>query len=501
MNNRPPPLWLALRLPHWGLEVLPALAGPQALADPRHILLTNAAASAAGIRPGMQRGQALALCDGLQLRQRDPAREQRRLQRLARQLQCFTPQVCLPAAHPLDDDRLDQPWQLWLELGGCLRLFGGAEALLVELLAQLSQSGHHWQAGLGHTPRAAHCLATAPWSLSLQALGRSTLLDAQGLPLAEALQPALAALPLAQLPLHSRLREALTAPGFRTLGQLLALPGDSLGPRFGAPLLDWLQRLSGQQPDPQQPLAALPVLVKEQELDPPLTTLSALLPWCQRLLQQLMRDLRRHQVRTRSLRWRLWDHLGEAPALVVRRSSADPEPGGWLQLTERHLEQRILRAPVLRLRLESGAAEAGPPLADSLFPDPHAGAGRSALLDRLATLPGLSLRQFRPQPDPLPELLQQADAASAEHAPSSPRPGDRELPLWRLPAPQPLASDARGRPLWQRRRLQLWTRERRLASHWWQHAQQRQYYLARSHDGAWCWLFRTEQGWFLHGFF
>ena len=85
-------------------------------------------------------------------------------------------------------------------------------------------------------------------------------------------------------------------------------------------------------------------------------------------------------------------------------------------------------------------------------------------------------------------------------------PPDRPRPLWLLPHPQPL-HESRGGPLWHGP-LRLVSPPERLESGWWDAGERqatgdvrRDYFVARNPLGQWVWIFRSAEGWFLHGLF
>ena len=82
-------------------------------------------------------------------------------------------------------------------------------------------------------------------------------------------------------------------------------------------------------------------------------------------------------------------------------------------------------------------------------------------------------------------------------------------PTWLLDPPEPLASDAYGRPL-HRGPLQLCSRAERIEAGWFDGAlARRDYHVALGSDRRLRWIFRErragapagEAGWFLHGWF
>ena len=77
-------------------------------------------------------------------------------------------------------------------------------------------------------------------------------------------------------------------------------------------------------------------------------------------------------------------------------------------------------------------------------------------------------------------------------------------PLWLYPQPQALA-ERRGVPCW-RGPLRLQGPAERIESGWWDSGEgegdvRRDYFVACNPAGQWLWIFRTADGWFLHGLF
>ncbi|MCK0538365.1 Y-family DNA polymerase [Alcanivorax quisquiliarum] len=507
------PLWCAIHLPQLPLEAqtleAPAAeaAAPSVLAGRHRVLLANAAAATVGIAPGMKLATAHALIDNLQVLARDLAAEARQLRLLGWRLLRFTPNVAehtaCEAEHParLHADDTISAAGLLLELGGSLKLFKGSEALLVELFTTLAATGLSWQAGLGHTPLAAWALSHAPAEISLTTLQRSQ--SRSTAETAHLFRQALETLPLQSLPLHPALKEKLLAPGFRTLADLTSLPRPALGKRFSKALLHWLERLLGERPDPREPITPPARFHSRADFDEPVAHQQQLLPVMARQLQELENYLHwRHQA-VRSVRWQLFDHQGEAPALVVRRAHAGADADTWLTLADRHLERWPLRAPVLSLLLTTSRPEKIEGHSEQLFPDPGERASCELLLERLASLPGLHLQRLHRCDDHLPEQAQGLTdpLLPAADTPPQAAPHARQ-PLWLFDPPQPLACDRHGRPRWRGAALSLVGADQRLSSHWWQQPQKRAYFIARHPtEQHLCWVYRAADGWFLHGLF
>ncbi|MCH8543058.1 MAG: DNA polymerase Y family protein [Alcanivorax sp.] len=520
MTRSPRPLWCAVRLPQWPLEIrchvshsLPDPAPPRAIVLQQRIHRCCPQSQALGLVPGMKLATAHALADNLQLTERDPVREQQYLQQLGWQLLRFTPGVSLYAPRPPDDELGDAG--LLLDIGGSLRLFQGSENLLVALHARLAASGHTWRTGLGHTPLAAWQLSHAPADVSLQTLRAAEQtedINAYRATFCSALlQQDIASLALAQ-----PLREALQTPGFRTLGDLLALPRQALGKRFGKALLLWCEQLLGERPDPRVSLPAPERFQISTEFADAVSASQHLLPVMQQQLLALSDYLRwRHQA-TRAIRWQLQDHQGEAESLIIRRAVPGADAGLWLTLSERRLEQHRLRAPVLKLTLTCARPCAASAESETLLHEPGARSNGIALLEKLASLPQLQLSRLRCTDHHLPELAQSEDDplahishiarinTDADTPGSASRTGTDppwcRQPLWLLDPPEPAPQSGRSGLCWRGSPLLPLLADRRLATQWW-HADTlpgctaRDYYIAHHPaSGSLCWLFRLRHG-------
>jgi protein ImuB len=481
-------LWLALDFPRLPLEVLtrgqasvPAIAVCQA----RRVLMVSQRAREAGVESGMRQASAETLSPALQCLPRAPEREQRTLRLLAARLLDFTPQVSLQPDNGLV-----------LEVGGCLKLFGGLDPLLSGITGTLREAGFQAQPALGPTPLAAWQLTRLPWQESLACWHQ---------PQPEAaFHELLASLPVSRLRLPEALSRRLSAPGFGTLGELLALPRHTLGKRHGRSLLLWLEQLLGERPDRRTPLQPPARFSGDIEFADPVSNSQGLLFPMQRLLDDLAAHLRRHQQSVTAIRWHFHPRRGPSETLVVRRARPAHEAHAWLALTRRKLEHQPLNQPVLTLSLDTDRPQPRHVQASTLFLDPAARPERGTLLERLATLPDLHCYTPREQDDPLPE------AADTAANPLTNPPGETiaaapfsDRPLWLLTPPQHLTFQGEVL-LWQEQPLEWLPGEERFSSHWWQPDNHvREYRIARHPSGLCCWVFRERRSgqWFLQGLF
>ena len=409
----------------------------------------------------------------------------------------FSPRVCM-----VDEAVL-------LEAQTSERLFGGRRALLGRLRAEAQAQG-------------VPALACAPTALAALALVR----DAQRRGLAatgcgpRALVQRLDALPLTTLSAAAPCRDTLHALGCRSLGALRALPRAGVTRRFGAGLLDALDRAYGDTPDTFDWLA-LPERFDES-LDCPaaVETGPGLLFGVQRLLQRLLAWLRarQHGATALTLHWRHDSRRALADGELPVRSATPTQDTAHLgRLLAEHLARTPLAAPVRRLRLVATATEPLAGTSRSLLPAPGE---HGEPLHRFIERVGARLGPERVQAphavaDHRPERMTRwrpADGAAPPRAAPA-RPHLAQQPPWLLR--EPLRLPLQGDTPCHHGPLTLLAGPERLETGWWPeddtqgehdgHTRLRDYYLAESPGAGLLWVFRllrTERpAWFLHGIY
>jgi nucleotidyltransferase/DNA polymerase involved in DNA repair len=169
----------------------------------------TATAAAAGVRPGMRLGEALATCPSLTLVEQDPAAAEQAWEEIVRRL---------------EDDGFAvepaEPGRLYFETRLVERLYGGLERALKRALATVGSS---WDARAGAAERRFAALAAASVARAGQALVVSD----------DRTRSFLAPLPLTLLPIERDRRQELEGLGVRTLGELAQLPGAAVAERLG----------------------------------------------------------------------------------------------------------------------------------------------------------------------------------------------------------------------------------------------------------------------------
>ena len=446
----------------------------------------------------------------------------------------FTPRVAL-----LDEAVL-------MDVTGSLRLFGG----LARLMDQLEQR-------LFAFFESNQCLAQlrrAQGATSLIALGQLRMKAGQGAGPPQR---------VAELPMHtlSAARPhlgVLERTGCRHWDDLLRLPRDGVARRFGAELLEALDRARGSVADEYE-WRVLPEHFEEKiELDALVSHAPALMAGAERLLARLQAWLLGRQSGLSALRltWHLDKRRDVPPTGEIEVRTAQPAQDlrHVARLLAEQLAQHKLPAPVHSLSLRSLVTE---PLADAaaattslLMSERKQGDSAVELIERLsARLGEAQVLAWQPRADHRPEQMQRwvpaqhalkSIAAGARPARARGQKGlklgaapavrsDALYPGWLLPEPLKLAVSGNS-PVYQGRLQRLAGPQRLEATGWLApsegayqaHAERqvpptmRDYYIYRSAQGGLLWIYSVRlalpvapdqpvlaqrHDWYLHGFF
>ena len=303
----------------------------------------------------------------------------------------FTPRVAL-----VDEAVL-------MDVAGSLRLFGG----LSRLAQQLEQLARQFFASNMVVVQ----IIRAHGATSLIALGRLRQLRHP---------PGSICKRVADLPMHTLTAArphlgVLERVGCRSWDDMLRLPRDGVARRFGAPLLEALDRARGHAPDSYK-WRVLPEYFDEKlELDALVIHAPALMAGVDRLLLGLQAWLigRQSGLCALKLVWQLDKRRDVAPSgeLVVRTAQPAQDLRHVARLIAEHLAQQRLPAPVHSLSLQSLETEQ---LADSsaattslLMEVRRQGDSALELIERLsARLGQTQVQVWQPQSDHRPEQMQ-----------------------------------------------------------------------------------------------
>lgn len=506
-------LWLALHLPQLSLDIHPALPPGKAVVEHNRIVACDAAALQAGVRPWMKPALARSLLPCIAILPRDADAEQALLDTLACWAGTWTPRICV----------IPQTGML-LEIGSCLRLFGGFERLHGAIVAGLNAQGYTVRSAAAPVAQGALWLALA---------GKNGMrVDPRGLPAAldELLLSALAS----ELPADCITR--LNSFGLTTLGEVRCLPPSALTRRIGSTAMLEIARTYGEVPDMRAEFVFPARFDLRLELPVPVDNAEALLFASRRLVQALSGWLTTRQGGVRECTL-LLEHRKHSTTPVALRFAEALRDGVRIEAILRERLPRIeLKKQVDTLRLVADTVLDLPGQNQSLFRKDGAQAdAMPALMDRLrARLGEAAVHGYAPVADHRPECVS-AHASRGSGSGSVSSKGSNNgnnghvgnlgkvaalapRPLYLLQAPQTL-SEQQGRPHHRNEPLLLLAGPERIESGWWDAGEsnadgrptgdiRRDYFVALTPDQRWLWIYRecradfaTGGGWFLHGYF
>ena len=454
------------RHPHPG-QPLALVTGP---AQKRVLAAVNPAAARAGLHAGQALAAAHALLSQFAMVEHDADEVARWRGFLAAWAYRYSSQVTTA----FDD-------AIVLEIGASLRLFGPWPRFERQLREDLGALGFAHHIALAPNPRAAWVLAG--------------MQDGLALTQPSMLATALSRIPVAQARLDAKTSQALHAMGLRRLGQLFAAPRASLAQRFGMGLLQHLDRLRGDAPDPFDLYRPPDRFDLRLELPYDIEHSQALLFPMRRAIADLGAFLAGRDGGVQRFVLHL-DHEDHPDTeVVVGMLAAERNPSLLFDLARGRLEQARIPAPVRGLRL----------VADEL--PPFVPAGRELFDERPSqSMPWTTLRErLRAR---LGDEAVYAIAPADDHRPEQ---AWRRMPLPAAiksavePAPRPTWLLQRAIPLRDRAQRILAGPER-VESGWWDGGDvRRDYYVVETGNGQRAWAYRgvgeTDTPLMLHGWF
>jgi protein ImuB len=392
-----------------------------------------------------------------------------------------------------------------MEVEASARLFGGKRALAQRIRDEAPELG-------------VQVLSWAPNSLAALALARAGVRNGFARPLEQMLDP----LPLVSLQAVQAQEPTLVRLGCNTLGQVRALPRGGLSRRFGAELLEAMDRAYGLRPEAHVWVPVPDAFRARLELMSRVEHAPAILFGARRLLLQLCAWLsaRRAGVTAFTLHWchdamRSRD-AGDGGALTVRTAETTRSIEHLSRLLAEHLAKVTLRAPVGDLVLTADDVRPLEEKSLSLLPDPaQAGESLALVLERIAARLGPD-RVLRPVMREDHRVEWQVHWQPAAQALPRKLPACSAVPQPSFILLQPLRLAVRGdRPMYQGLLLLL-SGPHRVEGGWWHRVTQgdmttaqivvRDYWVAQSAHAGVLWVFHTRLGgdasaWFLHGHF
>lgn len=435
----------------------------------------------------------------------DPEDEAALLARLADRAERFTPMVAI-----------DLPEGIVLDIAGCAHLFGGETALARDAVRLMRAQGMRVAYARADTPEAA---------LALARFGERAK-DGEA--------AAIARLPLLALRVAPDVVHGLRRAGFTCIGDLATLPSAPLAARFGAALVDALDRLLGRTDSRITPRRAPPPIWTERRFAEPIAHIETVTRVLGELLEEVCVTLAERHEGGRHFTLRLYRSDGAVRSLEIETGAPVRDPAIIMRLVTERIE--ALADPLdpgfgfdmLRLSV----ARTDPLLAEqaALTGERNGTEALTILLDRLGTRMGHErFCRLLPNNSHIPERVthfRPVARTAPDQAWDAPLLGEPPLrPLTIFDPPERIEAIAQvpdGPPRlfrWRGSAYRIVAQEgpERIAPEWWRRARghaedpglTRDYYRVEDESGQRFWLFRhglyeretDRPDWYLHGLF
>ena len=471
-------IWACFRFPNLALDVFDwpentPSAVEESKANQRIISHCNKLAHEAGIHAGMSVPTAYSLCEQLIIQPRSIRAEEKQLRELALWAYQFSSTITLKF-----------PNCLLLELGSSLALFKGWQAMLEHIESKLNGLKISAKFSIANTPAAAFLYSQA----SIYAK-----------PDTEELAASLPFIKIQHLDVDNSICEALNGMGIETLSQLAALPQAGLTKRFGVNFTSYLNKLTGEKPDPQ-PAFNIPLHFQDDfDFITEVEHLQGIQFALKRMFVKMEHYLRARQKQVQNYQITLLHRKQQKTVINVQFASRLLKADDLFKMAQLKLETITTEQPIIGLILSANRFLAQQEKAKDLFGEQQAQGEKSALLDKLQMrlgeqhCHGLSATaDHRPEKAWRHVAPEQAQVYS--HA--------KQRPLWLLAQPQALL-ERNGKPVYFGP-LQMLNGPERIETGWWDNQPiNRDYFIVKHHKGPVYWIYfeRELKKWYLHGLF
>lgn len=319
IDKEPTGLWLCLHFEQLPVEVfsrtqsaaIGSTSKPVVVTVRQRILYMNPSAEEIGIQPGSSMDTAYTLNSQIVSFERDEDKESATLSHLAQWAYQFTPGVSVNAPH-----------SLLLDVKGCLKLFGGLANLKSKIRNGLSGLGYTANMGVNTTPLAALCSARAKAPDNTAGVVDS-----------------LRSIPVTCLSIDEKIIESLKQMGIDDIGSLMNLPIDGLNRRFGLYFTDYLQRITGEKPDPQKHINATPRFSSDITFLEDVTNIQSLVFPVKRLLSELCNFLQTRQLHTNQLTFKLSHRSHHSKRFSIYLASPENDADMFFMLVQLQLDK------------------------------------------------------------------------------------------------------------------------------------------------------------------
>ncbi|OIQ24758.1 DNA polymerase Y family protein [uncultured Vibrio sp.] len=466
-------LWLYLHFPNLQLDALFSQHSdlPLVIVETKkhRIVQLNQAAENHGIEMGMGLGSAAALCSNLQVHEYDDQAEQQTLTNIAQWLYLKTSDITL---YP--------PQGLLLKVTNMLSLYQNIESYWQATHQHLDKLKLRYQFSTGFSPYSAMLLAKSAKNAIFNS--KESILNQINL------HPILAS------ELDKKQIEQLSRIGINTFQELLALPMQELAKRFNIDLVNYVGRLLGQFKHPvifyHPPEAFKSYLELLFDIDNVQWLEKPLMKLLDRL--ELFLTLRNQVAYELCLTLHLRDH--DDQMITFTSAAGDYLADKWSTLCRLSLESIALHAPTHGITLTIARGGERQSTTQDIFNGTKGQQTELELISLLqAKLGKERVCKIQKTDDPRPEkstLLYDPSTPIERHQHTHTEP--RLRPSFLFPEPLPLTEN-----------ISIISGPERIVTGWWDGDDMaRDYFIARSIEGRWIWVFRDQQKrWFSHGQF
>ena len=511
-------MWLAIHLPQLPLETLlfdtqeshqlesdiTDSHKPQAVIENNLVICVNQSAYQYGVKISQSLTSAYALCDDIQLLERNLAQEKQQLRNLALAIYHYSPNIAIE----------EKGW-LVIEIARSLKLYNGLNNLVSSIEHELQQQGLTFRLAIGHTPKSAQLLSYRPLSQSMACWQQ----EKQTIDIA-LLETKLATMSVELLDIPEKMVDKIHSVGIQTLSELIILPERSLRKRFGEVTSRYLLQVYAKLPEPKNYFTPAETFYEKLEFVDVVHHREGLLFPIKRLVKNLCRFLIVKQKNCQSLRWELWDSEKNVIGFDVLISDSRISEKVYIELTQLNLERYSLHAPIESIALTANRLLELNGQSQSLFETDNDFKQSTHFINKIrAKLGNESCYRLQQKNEHVPELAchQVTDIEAPGYAAndySSLNVGDQLdiidehadshsliRPSWLLEKPKPIHFNQR-KLIWQGE-LQIISAQERITSYWWKKKIARDYFLAEHENGTLYWVFydQVRRQWFLHGIY
>jgi protein ImuB len=477
------------------------------------IFALDDAAAAFGLDIGLPLANARAICPQLKVYDADEAADASALNAIASWCDRFTPLVAL-----------DSPHGLYLDITGCVHLFGGEAAMMRRLCDVLTAQGFAVSAAIAGT---SVCARTLTRHLHGRIVREGEEAEAVSL------------LPVSALGAEAAVVIGLRRAGLKTIGDVASRARHEITARFGADFTTLLEQALGQGDAPISPLKPLPDYIVEKRFAEPVATEAVISATLSGLAVMLVAAMAQQGKGARRLEARFFRTDGAVRAIMVDTG----QPVTRAAVIDRLFRERLdaLSDPLDPgfgfdlIRLSASRTEIVVQEQRDLDANVHDNDELAALIDRIAArIGGKRVVVHLPQDTHIPERAvlaasAQHHLAAAAHAVWPARVGGepplRPLRLFERPEQiKVIAQVPDGPParfVWRRATHAVVRAEgpERVAMEWWRTESAmltRDYFRVEDEAGLRFWLYRDglydreiaqEEGravqpnWYMHGLF